>query len=107
MRYTQSQARVRAAEEAQSLLLQLASTPILSHTILNLNVEIPILPSIAPNSSPSVPLVIRRLSISNVVALSVYINAPSVSQEAFQVFLVPLKLFLHFLELFLVFLLQY
>jgi hypothetical protein len=59
------------------------STPISSHTIPNPDIEIPILPSIVPESSP-IPIVVRCLSISNVVAPSISINALSISQEAFR-----------------------
>jgi hypothetical protein len=48
MRYTRSQARARAAEEAQVLLLQLATTPLipiaLTYTVQNLEADVPELP---------------------------------------------------------------
>jgi hypothetical protein len=74
MRCTWSQARARAAEEAQVLLLQLATTLLIpiapTHTVQNLEADVSELPQISPASFPLVPVELRRPLQRFVVALS-------------------------------------
>ena len=83
MRYTRSQACAKVAEEAQALLLQLATQPLISdHAVSNSASAISILPSNASLSIPLTLVIVRGSSVTSVSAPLISLETPILLQSS-------------------------